>query len=383
MGEVLQPATNVELATLIREAAVPLEVMGAGSKRGLGRPVAASAVLDLSRFTGIGLYEPEELVLAAGAATPMAEIEVALAAHNQQLAFEPPDLSRLFGSRHAGTLGGVLAGNLSGPRRIKAGAARDHILGLTGVSGRGDVIRAGARVVKNVTGYDIPKLMAGSYGTLMAFTSVTFKVLPRPETEETLVLGGLDDGAAVEAMSLALQSPCDVSAAAHVPGEGTFLRLEGIAPSVAYRREKLKALLGGDIGLLDAEQSARRWKAIGDVAMFADRPERPVWRLSLTPSEAPVIVAKIHAEADIRHFYDWGGGLVWLDVPPTEDASASVIRNAFASGHATLFRASAEIRSRVAVFQPQAPALAALSARVKASFDPKGLLNPGRMYEGV
>ena len=383
MGVELKPRTEAELASLIRDTEAPFAIVGTGTKRNLGRPVEATAMLSLARFTGIRLYEPEELILEAGAATPLAEIEAAIAAENQQLAFEPPDLSALLGSAHSGTVGGMLACNLSGPRRIKAGAARDHVLGITGVSGRGEAFKAGARVVKNVTGYDLPKLMAGSYGTLAALTTITLKVLPKPETEETLVIEGLSDADAVNAMSRAMQSSCEVSGAAHVPDRGTYLRLEGIAPSIAYRRDKLAQLLQGKTTVLSGAASRAQWKQIRDVAMFSGAKQRLVWRLSVAPSEAPGVVAKIKEQIDVRHFYDWAGGLIWLDVPPTEDASATVIRSAIGTGHAMLIRAPEDIRARVDVFQPQAPALAALSARVKESFDPKHLLNPGRMYRGV
>ena len=383
MGVELKPRTEAELASLIRDTEAPFAIVGTGTKRNLGRPVEATAMLSLARFTGIRLYEPEELILEAGAATPLAEIEAAIAAENQQLAFEPPDLSALLGSARSGTVGGMLACNLSGPRRIKAGAARDHVLGITGVSGRGEAFKAGARVVKNVTGYDLPKLMAGSYGTLAALTTITLKVLPKPETEETLVVAGLSDTGAVNAMSRAMQSSYEVSGAAHLPGLGTFLRLEGIAPSVAYRRDKLVQLLQGKTTVLSGAASRAQWKQIRDVSLFSDTKQSLVWRISVAPSEAPGVVAKIKEQIDARHFYDWAGGLVWLDVPPTEDASTTVIRGAIGTGHATLIRASEAIRARVAVFQPQAPALAALSARVKESFDPRHLLNPGRMYRGV
>ena len=383
MGVELKPRTEAELASLIRDTEAPFAIVGTGTKRNLGRPVEATAMLSLARFTGIRLYEPEELILEAGAATPLAEIEAAIAAENQQLAFEPPDLSALLGSARSGTVGGMLACNLSGPRRIKAGAARDHVLGITGVSGRGEAFKAGARVVKNVTGYDLPKLMAGSYGTLAALTTITLKVLPKPETEETLVIEGLSDADAVNAMSRAMQSSCEVSGAAHVPDRGTYLRLEGIAPSIAYRRDKLAQLLQGKTTVLSGAASRAQWKQIRDVAMFSGAKQRLVWRLSVAPSEAPGVVAKIKEQIDARHFYDWAGGLVWLDVPPTEDASTTVIRGAIGTGHAMLIRAPEDIRARVDVFQPQAPALAALSARVKESFDPKHLLNPGRMYRGV
>ncbi len=227
MEAAVKPGSEAELAQLVAQAEAPFEIIGTGTKRGLGRPVQAARTLDMSAFAEIAAYEPEELILEAGAGTRLAEIEALIAARGQQLAFEPPDLSRLLGSPHSGTLGGLMACNLAGPRRIKAGAARDHVLGIRGVSGRGEVFKAGARVVKNVTGYDLPKLLTGSYGTLAALTSITVKVLPRPETEETILVEGLDDTAAVSVMSLAMQSACEVSGAAHVPGEGTYPAARG------------------------------------------------------------------------------------------------------------------------------------------------------------
>jgi glycolate oxidase FAD binding subunit len=237
--------------------------------------------------------------------------------------------------------------------------------------------------VKNVTGYDMPKLLTGSWGTLAALTSVIVKVLPAPETEETVVLTGLDDAQAVEAMSLAMQSPCEVSAAAHVPGEGTFLRLEGIAPSVAYRRDQLAKLLHRPVEVMAAKSSAARWRAIRDGAMFAENPRHPLWRISVAPSVAPEIIRLLKDRLDIRYLFDWAGGLVWLEVPPSHDAAEVLVRGSFGSGHATLIRAPEATRAAVEVFQPQAAALAALSARVKASFDPHHILNPGRMYRGI
>ncbi|MGQ0485218.1 MAG: glycolate oxidase subunit GlcE [Hyphomicrobiales bacterium] len=381
MTEVLKPATEAELCEAIADAAAsgrPLELIGTGSKRGFGRPMQTAATLDLSGFSGVQLYEPEELIVEAGAGTPLAEIEKAVAARGQQLAFEPPG---------GGTIGGTISCNLSGPRRIKAGAARDHVLGMRGVTGRGDIFKAGARVMKNVTGYDLPKLLTGSYGTLAALTSVTIKVLPKPETEETLAISGLDEMSAVRAMSLALQSPCEVSGAAHLPGAPpmTLLRLEGIAPSVAYRRDKLASLLKefGAAGTLPEKQSKKQWRAIRDVSPLAARPGRCLWRISVAPSDGPRVTQKISASADARWFYDWGGGLVWLDVPSTDDAAEAVVRGAVVPGHATLIRAPDPVRAAVPVFQPQETALAALTRRVKQAFDPAQILNPGRMYRGV
>jgi glycolate oxidase FAD binding subunit len=383
MSVTLKPGSEQELAEIITAAQGPLEIIGQGTKRGLGRPVQAAATLDMSGFSGVIAYEPEELILEVGAGTPLAEIEALIGAKGQQLAFEPPDWSGLLGSTGPGTVGGIVACNLSGSRRLKAGALRDHILGLRGVTGAGDAFKAGARVVKNVTGYDMPKLLTGSYGTLAALTSVILKVLPAPETEETVVLTGLDDDQALAAMSLAMQSPCEVAAAASVPGEAVYLRLEGIAPSVAYRRDALAKILKTPVEILAAKSSAAKWKAIRDGALFADRPSHPLWRLSVTPSHAPEIIRRLKDQFDIRYLFDWAGGLVWIELPPEQDAAASLIRSSFAQGHATLIRAGSATRAAVDVFQPQAEALAALSARVKDSFDPRHLLNPGRMYRGI
>jgi glycolate oxidase FAD binding subunit len=376
--------SEAELAAIIAGGGT-FEVRGAGTKQALGRPPQVGKVLDLSGFQGITLYEPEELVLEAGAGTPLAVIEKALAENHQQLAFEPPNYSKLLGAKNSGTLGGVMACGLSGPRRIKAGGPRDHILGIAGVSGRGEIFKAGGRVVKNVTGFDISKLMVGAYGTLVALTRITVKVLPASETEETLVLSGLSDGHAVQAMSLAMQSSCEVSGAAHLPGSKTLLRLEGFRPSVIYRRDKLATLLKsfGSTDVLAQKQSHKQWQEIRDIHPLAGNPDRNLWKLSVAPSTSAATIAKICQQLEARYFLDWAGGLIWLDVPATSDASAATIRGSFEHGHATLIRASTKVRSKVDVFQPQNPALSALTVRVKHSFDPKGVFNPGRMYKDI
>ena len=376
--------SEAELAATIAEGGT-FEIRGSGTKQALGRPVQASKVLDMSGFKGISLYEPDELVLEAGAATPLSVIEKALAKNNQQLAFEPPNYSKLLGVKNGGTLGGLMACGLSGPRRIKAGGPRDHILGIAGISGRGEIFKAGGRVVKNVTGFDISKLMVGAYGTLVALTSITVKVLPASETEETLVFTGLNDARAVQAMSLAMQSSCEVSGAAHLPGDRTLLRLEGIRPSVVYRRDKLAELLKefGGVDVLTEKQSRKQWREIRDIHPLVDSQDRAVWKLSVTPSKSAGIISKISRQLDVRYFFDWAGGLIWLAVSPTPDASAHIIRGSFEQGHATLMRGSQDVRSNVEVFQPQNPALAALTSRVKASFDPAGVFNPGRMYKDI
>jgi glycolate oxidase FAD binding subunit len=374
------PTSEMELAKLVADATGPFEIMGTGTKRALGRPLQNLNVLDLSNFSDVKSYEPEELILDVGAGARLADVENMIAAKNQYFAFEPADYSKLLGSKQSGTVGGMLACSLSGPRRIKSGAVRDYILGLSAVSGRGEIFKAGARVVKNVTGYDVPKLMAGSYGTLAAFTSLIFKTLPKPESEETLMIAGLDDARAVQCMSIALQSSAEVSGAAHIPHVGTFLRLEGIAPSIAYRRDQLVRLIGGKIDVLNVTESALQWRSIRDVMPLADHRTRMVWKISVMPSSAPLVIAKLQAQFELRYFYDWAGGLIWLDC---EAEQSQTIRAAIGEGHATLMRAPETIRTQMNVLQPQPAPLAALSMRVKNSFDPKGLFNPGRMYEGV
>jgi glycolate oxidase FAD binding subunit len=375
-----------------------VELVGGGSKRDIGRPLQTPHVLDLSRLAGIRDYAPNELVLTAGAATPLAEIEAALAQHNQMLAFEPPDWRGLLGSDAAPTLGGALACNLAGPRRIKAGAARDHFLGFRGVSGRGEIFKAGGKVVKNVTGYDLCKLMAGSFGTLAAIEEVTVKVLPRPETEATVMLAGISPETAPQVMAAALGSPHDVSAAAYVPDGYTeisprsvVLRVEGPSPSVVHRREAVRDMLAAGISqiFIDRETSLHLWEAIGDASPLWPVKDRAVWRVSVVPSRGVAVAETVARAIDANWFLDWGGGLLWLSVPEEGDGGAAVIRAAItgadgaSTGHATLIKGSPALRRAVPVFEPQPAALAALSRRVKDAFDPAHILNPGRMYEDV
>jgi glycolate oxidase FAD binding subunit len=380
----------------------PLELVGRGSKRGLGRPSQSDLTLDLSALTGVTLYEPEELVLSARVGTPIAEIEALVESRGQQLAFEPMDYGPILGTpAAAGSLGGAIAANLSGPRRIKAGAARDHFLGVTAVSGRGEIFKSGGRVVKNVTGYDLCKLLAGSFGTLAVMTEVTIKTLPRPEMETTVLVLGLDDATALRAMSDVLASSCDVSAAAHLPAavtasfEGlhvmraaTVFRLEGVAPSVAHRKASLTAMLKpfGPVEDVDEQHSRNVWRGVRDAQpFFANAPtaDRPLWRVSTTPGRGSELTAAIGSGA--LWFYDWGGGLIWIASPPAGDGGAAAIRAALRNtgGHATLVRAPAALRAAADVFDPQPAPLAAVTRRIKESFDPKGLLNPGRMWAGV
>ncbi|MBV8651651.1 MAG: glycolate oxidase subunit GlcE [Alphaproteobacteria bacterium] len=405
----LKPADAAQLREMVAAAAAgaqPLEIVGGGSKRALGRPVQAAHTLDLSALTAIVDYEAAELVLTARAATPLAEIEAALAAKSQMLAFEPPDWGRLLGTSAGQTIGGVLSCNLAGPRRFKAGAARDHLLGFAGVNGRGEAFKAGGKVVKNVTGYDLCKLMAGAHGTLAVLSELTIKVLPRPEKTRTVLIHGLDEARAVAAMTAALNAPHEVSGAAHLPaglarrssvgyvagagGAVTALRVEGPGPSVVHRCEALRRELAeyGSCEELHSKNSARFWREIRDVEPFAGDAARIVWRVSLPPSEAPAVLRRIAQSCAAEHFIDWGGGLLWLAVAPErgarEDGGAAIVRAAVGgTGHTTMIRAPDALRTVVPVFEPPAPALAALSARVKESFDPLRILNPGRLHRGI
>lgn len=374
----------------------PVEILGQGSKRGIGRPVQTEHAIDCAGLSGVTLYEPEELVLSARAGTPVAEVERLLGERGQEFAFEPMDYGPLLGGQPGrGTIGGLLSANLSGPRRLKAGAARDHVLGIQAVSGRGEAFKAGGRVVKNVTGYDLSKAMAGAWGTLAVLTDVTFKVLPRAETETTLALRGLTEEQAAAAMAAAMGSSAEVSAAAHLPETvtgkvldgvlsgraSTLLRIEGFGPSVVYRSEMLKSLFSMlAIDTLDESASRRLWRQVRDAAPFADGTSRPVWRVSMAPSDGHRMVMALRMQAAVDAFYDWQGGLVWLRLDGDSEAAAlRALIKRHGGGHATLVRASLSERAAVPVFEPQQPALAALSARLKGEFDPKGILNPGRM----
>ena len=402
MTDRLAPANHDDILDAVRWAVAdeaPLEIVGGGTKRGWGRPLATNHVLDLSALAGIRLYEPEELILQASAATPLAEVEAVLAENGQQLAFEPPDLGPLFGGP-AGrqTLGGAIVANLAGPRRIKAGAARDHFLGFAGVSGRGETFKSGGRVMKNVTGYDLCKLMAGSFGTLAVLSEVTVKVLPAGEKTRTVLVYGLDDPPAAAAMAAALNSSHEVSGATHLPagiaGQSavgyvrdpgtpvTAVRVEGPGPSVEHRCAALRDLLAewGATEELHGRNSAALWREVRDVSYFAGDTENAVWRLSAPPAAPAGFLSGLARDIGATWFADWGGGLVWLSAPPAE-AAAQAIRAAAEScaGHATLVRGPEALRRAVPVFHPQTAPVAALSERLRAQFDPQGVLNPGRM----
>jgi glycolate oxidase FAD binding subunit len=400
----VRDAKDVEQAVAAALASEqPLEIVGHGSKRAVGQPTATNAVLDVSALNAVESYEPNELILTVQAGAPLADVLSLIDSKDQEFAFEPMNTSALLGTQtEAGTIGGMIAAGLAGPRRIKSGGARDHLLGLTAVSGFGETYKAGGKVVKNVTGYDVCKLIAGSWGTLSVMTEVTMKVMPKAESEATLMLRGLDDVAANRAMTAALGSPFDVSGAAHIPssvllGRGiagleaeqkgiTLLRLEGITVSVAHRAGSLAAALApfGKTEIVDDAASRLVWASIRDVVPFAASGTLgawPVWRIVCPPAAGCAFGQALAHETGGDVIYDWGGGLIWAALPPAADAYAGVVRARLKAvgGHASLIRAPDAVRSVVDVFQPQDAGLAALSERVKHSFDPRNIFNCGRM----
>ena len=386
----------------------PLEIVGHGTRRQIGQPMATNAVLDISALNAVTSYEPNELIITVQAGAPLADVLSLIDSKNQQFAFEPADTSALLGVSGSGTIGGMIGAGLAGPRRIKAGGVRDHLLGAHAVSGFGDSFKTGGRVVKNVTGYDLCKLLTGSWGTLAVMTEVTLKVMPRPESERTLMLSGLDDLAANRAMTTALGSPFDVSGAAHLPNsafrsaggtlagvgpEGrsiTLLRLEGIAASVADRANSLGKTLApfGSVDMLQDDASAAVWRAVRDIEPFAAGGALgawPVWRIVCPPASGGALGEALARDTGGDVIYDWGGGLIWAALPPKPDAQAAIVRQRVGAlgGHASLIRASELVRRNVDVFHPQTGGLAGLSERVRHSFDPKNILNRGRLTRVV
>ncbi len=399
MSMILSPETEAQAAGIVRDHAgrgAALAIYGGNTRAGFGNAVRVDAALTSRALTGIVAYNPAEMVVTAKAGTPLAEIEAALAGNGQMLAFEPADHRGVMGTQGEPTIGGVFAANVSGPRRFVAGAARDSLLGIRFINGRGEAIANGGRVMKNVTGLDLVKLLAGSHGTLGFLTEVTFRVLPRPQAAQTVVISGLDDLAAARAMAAAMALPVEVSGAAHLPdsvkwrfvngslpdGPATALRLEGLPASVSLRAEKLReAMRGfGAVSSLDAEAGGQLWREVRDVHPYADGTRKPLWRVSAAPFAGHQLVAALRLEAGIDAFYDWQGGLVWMRMEAEPEAEMlRAYMKALGGGHATLLRSSDAARAAAPAFEPLMPGVAALSARVKVALDPQGIFNPGKM----
>ena len=400
MSDTLAPADEAGVVAVIQAAHAagePLAIAGRGSKAGLLRPVQAARSLSAANLSGITLYSPSELIIAARAGTTLAELEAAVAAKGQHIIAEPPDFTALFGNVQPQTIGGIVAANLSGPRRVAWGAMRDHVMGIRAVNGTGEAIHSGGRVLKNVTGLDLCKLFTGSHGTLGVLTEVTLKVSPAAEQRATLVLRGLDPARGVVALSAALGSPFAVSGAAYLPasqagfipgigpGAVALVRIEDFAPSVAYRTDRLRVDLAeyGSAEVLDDPTSRIVWAAIRDAAPLAGM-SGAIWRVSVRPSRGPGVAVAVERAFGAAWFLDWGGGLVWIAGPATAAAHDAVVLAASAAGGTfTLFRAPETLRAAVAVVPPEPAPLARITRQVKAAFDPKGILNPGRIYAGL
>ncbi len=387
---VLKPDTEAAVIDAIRQAAherTPLGVEGGGSKRALGRSVATETVLKLSGLSGITMYEPDEMVFTARAGTPLREVEEALAANGQCLAFEPGDVAPLWGEApDRATIGGVVAAGIAGPRRFAAGAPRDHLLGFAAVDGTGERFKAGGRVVKNVTGYDLSKLAAGSFGTLCVMTELTLRAVPRGAARSTLAIAGLAAGEALQAVRAIAASPFHPTGLSFLPATAaarigsakdtlTLIRLEGQADGVKARAEELSRALARGAKTLDDETGARLFDTLAKLhPLFPG--EDALWRLSLPPTRATDAIERLQPTDWVA---DWAGGLVWL-IPATDAPSVHDVARDL-GGHATLFRAGNETPRDV--FPPPDAATAALTQRLKDAFDPLRILNPGRMYGGV
>lgn len=380
----IRPDTIEDVCAAVAEAVRSghrLEIRGGGSKALIGAPRDA-VLLDMRGFAGIVDYDPAELVLTVGAGTRLADIEALIGAEGQVLAFDPFDHGPLFGAATGcATIGGVVSAGVAGSCRISAGGARDHLLGFRGVSGRGEAFVAGARVVKNVTGYDLPKLLAGSWGRLAAITELTLKVLPRPRTVVTMLAEGLDDRAAIALMARALGSYADVSAAAHLPAWGdssqastTLLRVAGFPRSVEARCEQLPAIVCelAELRRANADEAERLWHDVR-YAIPLDGPT--LWRVHLPASRACHFLAKM-APLNARWLLDWGGALIWLacEEPPAAIRAAA----AECSGQAALVRAPSHLWETVPAQHPRSAGIGALESRVRRAFDPNGVFETGR-----
>lgn len=377
-----------------------LTIQGAGSKAGIGLPAATEHALDLSGLTGVEMYEPAELVMQAKAGTKVSEVQSVLRQSGQRLAFDPPDYGPLLGTGAGeGTLGGLFSCNLSGPARIKAGSARDHLLGVTGFTGRAQAFQTGSRVMKNVTGYDLCKLVAGSYGTLAIATTLTFKVLPRPEKTRTVLLYDVPLEKAQPIMNSGLSSVHDIAAAAYLPADIALLsplgyirdpeksvlalKVEGPGPSAEFRCNAVREMLAGEgtTEELHGQNSGTFWEFVSNVSPFVGT-TGVIWKLSIPPANAARVISELQEKApEMRYFLDWGGSLLWIEMPEKNaDGGEGLVRGVLGgAGHATLIRGSEELRTKIAPFQPQPEAVRKINARIKDGFDPENILNPGRL----
>jgi glycolate oxidase FAD binding subunit len=383
--------TEAEVVEAVRAARADrrsLEIVGAGTKRAYGRVAPCDDVLDVSGLAGIVKYEPSELILTVLPGTPVVEINALLAQKNQRLGFEPADWGPLFGATaNSATIGGVLSADASGPAALRYGRARDSLLGFRSVNGLAEAYKAGGKVVKNVTGFDLPKLMCGAMGTLGVLTEVTLRVFPKPSETVTLIARDVSTREGLALLRRVWQSPLEATALSYVPastplvslgyvGEGAALiRLEG-APEPL--KEKIAALhrFAPQAQRIDLPEV---FGAIAGATALAGL-DRTVWRVSVPQNDAADLVDVLRPSWWTA---DWAGGLLWVGLPAGDNGATLRAACGERDGHATLVRANDEMRAGIALFTPETPARAALTKSVKAAFDPLGIFNPGRMWDGV
>jgi glycolate oxidase FAD binding subunit len=411
-SNVSYPTNENEVAGLIKKlykSNTPLEIIGSGSKKEIGKPLQCAQTLNLSRLNGIIEYLPEELYIKVKAGTSIEKIENRLKKNNQQLAFEPIDFGYLFqGKSNSGTAAGQVACNISGPRRFKVGSTRDHILGFKAVNGRGEIIKSGGTVVKNVTGYDLSKLICNSYGTLAAITEITFKVLPTSEESKTLVIHNQSIDSAPEYLEKAISSSNEVSGATFLPtepicnncemnientfklndlkkkGSMTAIRIEGSKTSTNERLKNLIEelnLLESNISVLETLQTEIFWKKVKNLEFFS-LTKNNIFRIVIPPSECVKLIYEI--PNNFKYFVDWGGALIWVEACELSEKKFESIRRKVIlhGGYMTMIKNSNYLPYVEDVFTIN-NARFNISQSIKKSFDPKRILNPGKMYTGI
>jgi len=411
-SDLLFPKNEKELAEIIKKfykSNYPIEVLGSGSKRQIGKQLQCTKTISLSKLDGIIEYLPEELYIKIKAGTNIEKIESELKKNKQELAFEPIDFGYLFlGKSNYGTAGGQVACNISGPRRFKSGSIRDHILGFRAVNGRGEIIKSGGTVVKNVTGYDLSKLICGSYGTLVALTEITFKVLPLAEESKTLVIHDLTIDSSPHYLEKAISSSNEVSGASFLPidpickncemnientfklndleykGSLTAIRVEGSKQSINERVENLKKelnILNFKVSILETFQSEILWRKIKNLEFFS-KTKNNIFRISIPPSECAKLIYELPNM--FKYFLDWGGALIWMEACKLSEKKFESIRTKVVkhNGYISMIKNSNQLPFVEDVFTINS-ARFNISQNIKKSFDPKGILNPGKMYTGI
>lgn len=408
MGERFLPETEQQTRELVQWAFAEgrtVSVQGKNTKHGFGLPVNADCTLSLEKLSGILEYHPEELVMTALPGTPMTEIRQELTKHNQHLAFEPPALNRMYQVEDEGTIGGSFIGNLAGPRRFKSGSARDHILGVRAINGRGEIWKSGGKVIKNVSGYDMSKLITGSWGTLSVVTELTFKILPAPPVSRSLAVWGLSARLGTALMAQVISTPCETSGLAHLPEAAltaigrdgasfpgktlTLIRLEGTELSVKERLENITGWLPGacDYSVLDQAASTAAWSLIGNTAPLQDAQHTPgILKISLPPASAWNLACFIDELLGCTWYLDAAGGWLWVGICQAgmTDKIDAVSREVNTiGGTTTIYRAPSTVKQDTGIYPFPDESIKRLNEKIKNSFDPGNIFNPGRLHAVV